>query len=110
VHKGWGHHEEATANVEILLNSLKAIEHLCPNLTFVTWASGGKWYGHGLSRTLESTAPFRESDPRIPPPLGDDIFYYKQFDAITSFAKGKKWDFADIRPDAVVSIPIYSQS
>jgi len=32
VHKGWGDCEEAPANVEILLNSLKSVERLCPNL------------------------------------------------------------------------------
>jgi hypothetical protein len=46
VHKAWGANgstEQIRANVELLMNSVKAVEQLCPGLQFVTWPSGGKW-------------------------------------------------------------------
>lgn len=44
----------------------------------------------------------RETDPRVPAPYGDNIFYYPQIDALANLSQGKKWNFADIRPDAIV--------
>lgn len=87
----------------MLFNTLKAIDKICPDLQFVTWATGGKWYGFEHSKTLSLHPPMKETDPRVPPPIGDHIFYYGQHDAISAFAKGKRWTFADIRPDAIVS-------
>jgi hypothetical protein len=45
VHRGWGAEgsgEQVEANVKLLMNSLKAVEALCPGLQFITWRSGGK--------------------------------------------------------------------
>lgn len=47
--------------------------------------------------------PFKESNPRVPAPLGDSIFYYDQVDLLAKLADGKAWTYADIRPDPVVS-------
>jgi hypothetical protein len=46
--------------------------------------------------------PLRESASRVQPPHGDHIFYYQQIDALERLNIGKKWRFADIRPDAIV--------
>lgn len=46
--------------------------------------------------------PIEESAPRIAPPYDEHIFYYGQVDAATELSKCKKWDFVDIRPDAIV--------
>ncbi len=46
--------------------------------------------------------PCQESDPRIPQPYEDEVFYYAQYDVLAKLAAGKTWDFAEIRPDLVV--------
>lgn len=63
IHEAWGadgSQEEVRANVELLMNSVKAVNKLCPNLQFVTWPSGGKWYMtldyYRLPRSQSSTA------------------------------------------------------
>lgn len=90
------------------MNSLKAVEQLCPDLQFVTWPTGGKWYGFEHAGSLHPKPPFKETDGRIPEPYSKHVFYYNQHDALAEFAKGKKWSFADIRPDAIVSTMITS--
>ena len=46
--------------------------------------------------------PLKESAPRVPAPYGDAILYYPQIDTLAALSEGKKWKFADIRPDAIV--------
>jgi hypothetical protein len=46
-------------------------------------------------------APFNESQPRVSPPYGDNIFYYAQVDCLKELSAGKKWTFSEIRPDAI---------
>ena len=53
---------------------------------------------------MKRTVPVTESDPRVPSPEGDNIFYYPQIDALAAISEGKPWKFADIRPDANVSL------
>jgi hypothetical protein len=62
-----------------------------------------QWYGFEHANVLNPKAPFRESDSRIPKPYAKHVFYYNQHDAIATLVEGKKWKFADIRPDAIVS-------
>lgn len=90
------------------MNSLKAVEQVCPDLQFVTWPTGGKWYGFEHAKLLHPKAPFKETDCRIPEPFAKHVFYYNQHDALAEFAKRKRWTFADIRPDAIVSEETFS--
>ncbi len=48
--------------------------------------------------------PCKESDPRIPEPYADEVFYYAQYDLLKKLSHGKNWTFAEIRPDAIVSL------
>ncbi|UPX14082.1 uncharacterized protein EKO05_0004573 [Ascochyta rabiei] len=40
--------------------------------------------------------------PRIPEPYASKIFYYTQYDMLSELSKGKKWTFAEVRPDGIV--------
>lgn len=46
--------------------------------------------------------PCDESDPRIPQPYQDQVFYYAQSDALMRLSAGRRWRFSEIRPDLVV--------
>ncbi|KAM0511408.1 hypothetical protein ACHAPE_009923 [Trichoderma viride] len=46
--------------------------------------------------------PAKESDPRIPQPYEDQVFYYAQHDSLQELSAGKNWRFAEIRPDLVI--------
>lgn len=64
-----------------------------------------KWYGLEFGDEVKLDVPLKESAPRVPPPHGDHIFYYPQVDTLAKLSEGKNWNFADIRPDAVVFAP-----
>lgn len=88
--------------------SIKAIDHLSPALEFVVDQTGSKWYGcHLIATTPEygSTpgivTPYREDMPRLKQPYQDMLFYHPQIDWITEYAKDKKWNWCDTRPDIV---------
>jgi hypothetical protein len=51
---------------------------------------------------IEINPPLRENNPRIPPPYGDEIFYYDQVDLIKEAAKGKSWKWCEVRPDQII--------
>ena len=51
---------------------------------------------------MERVLPLKENAPRVQAPYGDHIFYYPQVDTLSKLSEGKKWKFADIRPDAIV--------
>jgi len=91
------------ANMEILENAVKACEVVCPQLKFWTLQTGGKAYGfaHALQIGLPKV-PCKESDPRVAEPYADEIFYYSQHDLLKNISEGKRWTFAEVRPDAVV--------
>jgi hypothetical protein len=61
-----------------------------------------QWYGFEFGTKVHRSIPVKESDPRIPAPYGDHIFYYPQIDALAELSEGKSWKFDDIRPDAIV--------
>ncbi|KAG0645390.1 Short chain dehydrogenase sirQ [Hyphodiscus hymeniophilus] len=105
VHRGWGDQDSASRkkeNVDFIVNAVTAIETVCPGLQFWTYPSGGKWYGFEFGSKVSRVTPLKESAPRISAPFDEHIFYYAQVDALTELAAGKKWDFVDIRPDAIV--------
>jgi hypothetical protein len=53
--------------------------------------------------------PLKESAPRIAPPFSEHVCYHDQIDALTELSAGKKWDFVDVRPDAIVGFVITIQ-
>jgi len=105
VHRGWGNSDSESRtkeNVEFIVNAVHAVEEVCPNLQFWTFPTGGKWYGFEFGNAIQQKLPLKESTPRLGPPYGEHIFYYPQIDALKELSEGKKWAFADIRPDAIV--------
>ncbi|UKZ81669.1 hypothetical protein TrVFT333_009441 [Trichoderma virens FT-333] len=81
-------------NVRILETAVQAIERVSPKLRFWTLQTGGKL---GFPKV-----PAKETDPRIPQPYENQVFYYAQYDALQNLSAGKKWRFAEIRPDLVI--------
>jgi hypothetical protein len=56
-----------------------------------------------IRRQSAKSSPSEENAPRVPALYGDHIFYYPQVDTLSKLSAGKKWKFADIRPDAIVT-------
>jgi len=84
------------------VNAVASVEQVCTNLRFWTFPTGGKWYGFEFRDKVERVLPLKENAPRVPAPYGDLIFYYPQADTLSKLSQGRKWKFADIRPDAIV--------
>ncbi|OAP65619.1 hypothetical protein AYL99_01591 [Fonsecaea erecta] len=99
---GQGHDEVIRANVALVSNSIQALEKVCPNFSFFTLQTGGKHYGLEWIEHIKIEIPLKESAPRVPSPWGDKIFYYAQVDEIKRLAKGKKWGWCELRPDAII--------
>lgn len=57
-------------------------------------------FGH--QDKIDVNPPLKESQPRIPSPYGDEIFYYGQVDVVKEAQKGKSWNWCEVRPDAIV--------
>lgn len=51
---------------------------------------------------MEILTPLKESYPRVPSPIADEIFYYSQYDVLESLSKAASWTFTEIRPDAMI--------
>ena len=91
-----------SANENLLVNAIGAIEICCPALQFVTLQTGGKAYGVEFRDSVPYNPPLKESSPRIPDPYAQNVFYYSQYDILTRASEGKSWTFCEIRPDAIV--------
>ncbi|KAK0756266.1 hypothetical protein N5P37_011181 [Trichoderma harzianum] len=90
-------------NVRILETAIQAVERVSPKLRFWTLQTGGKSYGFVHVPQLGfPKVPAKETDPRIPQPYEDQVFYYAQYDALQKLSAGKSWRFAEIRPDLVI--------
>ncbi|KAL6792232.1 hypothetical protein GGI42DRAFT_179751 [Trichoderma sp. SZMC 28013] len=90
-------------NVRILETAVQAVERVSPKLRFWTLQTGGKSYGFvHVPRLGFPKVPAKETDPRIPQPYEDQVFYYAQYDALQRLSAGKSWRFAEIRPDLVI--------
>jgi hypothetical protein len=64
-----------------------------------------KAYGVACFDYLSQTqlqVPLRESNPRVPRPWSDTLFYYAQADLIKEANKGKAWKWCEVRPDQIV--------
>ncbi|KAM0262568.1 hypothetical protein ACHAQJ_001613 [Trichoderma viride] len=90
-------------NVRILETAVQAVERVSPKLRFWTLQTGGKAYGFVHVPQLGfPKVPAKETDPRIPQPFEDQVFYYSQYDALKKLSAGKDWRFAELRPDLVI--------
>lgn len=78
-------------NRDMLVNSVTAIDKASSNLTRVVLVTGTKYYGMHLG---PFRTPAKESDSRH---LGPN-FYFDQIDWLAEFQKGKRWDWAELRP------------
>jgi hypothetical protein len=56
---------------------------------------------HSHPEHIEIKPPLKESQPRIPSPYGDSIFYYNQVDLIREVQAGKSWKWCEVRPDCI---------
>lgn len=99
--------------VDMWKRAVMAMDHLSPKLEFVVDQTGSKWYGchliagvPGYEGTPGIETPYREDMPRLKQPYEDMLFYYAQIDWCTEFAREKKWNWCDTRPDIVSSVPL----
>lgn len=92
------------ANDALLETSITAITALAPRIRSVILQTGGKAYGLLFAEHIKLTPPFHESLPRVPPPWGNEIFYYSQKDILNrlSCEAGGSWTFTEIRPDTII--------
>jgi nucleoside-diphosphate-sugar epimerase len=100
--------QELKDMVAMWKRSVIASDHLAPNLEFVVLQTGAKWYGcHLLATTPQYGGtpgiepPYREDMPRLKQPYEDMLFYHPQIDWVSDYAKDKKWNWCDTRPDIV---------
>lgn len=92
------------ANDALLETAITALTALTTNLVSVVLQTGGKAYGLLFSQHITFTLPFHESQPRVPSPWGDEIFYYSQVDILKrlSARPGSTWTFTEVRPDTII--------
>lgn len=85
--------------------STTAMDKLSPALEFVVLQTGAKMYGCHLTvnhPTGYIHVPLSEDQPRLKQPYHDMLFYHPQLDWITEFAKDKKWNWCETRPDIII--------
>ena len=83
-----------TANRDLLVNSVSAIDKASSRLERVVLVTGTKYYGSHLG---PFKTPAREDDPRHMPP----DFYFDQIDWLTAFQRGKRWSWTELRPQTL---------
>jgi nucleoside-diphosphate-sugar epimerase len=81
-------------NRDMLVNAVTALERAAPDLRRVVLVTGTKYYGVHLGPVR---TPMRETDPRHLPPN----YYFDQIDWLAAFARGKSWDFVELRPQTL---------
>lgn len=81
-------------NRDMLVNSVTAIERASPALERVVLITGTKYYGSHLG---PFKTPARETDPRH----AGANYYFDQIDWLTGFQKGKRWTWAELRPQTL---------
>ncbi|KAE8150861.1 hypothetical protein BDV25DRAFT_139456 [Aspergillus avenaceus] len=92
-------------NAHMTYNAVHACDQLCKSMKFFVLQTGTNNYGVAVFRyqdKIDINPPLRESNPRIPSPWGDEIFYYAQVDLIKEANKGKSWKWCEVRPDQIV--------
>jgi nucleoside-diphosphate-sugar epimerase len=83
-----------TANRDMLVHSVAAINRASPRLTRVVLVTGTKYYGSHLG---PFKTPAREDDPRHMPP----DFYFDQIDWLADYQRGKRWSWTELRPQTL---------
>jgi hypothetical protein len=97
--------QELKDAVAMFQRSTTALDKLSPALEFVVLQTGAKMYGCHLlddHPTDYMSVPHKESTPRLKAPYHDQLFYHPQLDWITEFAREKKWNWCDTRPDIII--------
>lgn len=96
---------ELQENVAMFQRATIAVDHLSPNLEFVSLQTGAKHYGCHLLEDHPTDyihVPLSESMPRLKQPYHDKLFYYPQLDWLKEYAADKKWAWNDTRPDIII--------
>ncbi|CAK4031922.1 Hypothetical predicted protein [Lecanosticta acicola] len=91
--------------VTMFKQSTIALDRLSPALEFVVLQTGAKIYGCHLLENHPTDyihVPLAESMPRLKQPYHDLLFYHPQLDWIREYAKEKKWNWCDTRPDIII--------
>ena len=81
-------------NLDMLVNSVSAIEAVANKLERVVLVTGTKYYGSHLG---PFRTPAKETDARHMPP----DFYFDQIDWLTAHQAGKAWSWAELRPQTL---------
>ncbi|KAK4901421.1 hypothetical protein LTR49_027275 [Elasticomyces elasticus] len=99
---GSNYTELKRVNIRMLKTAVGAVEICCPDLRFITLNTGGKTYGVEFIPDVPYHPPLLETSPRIPEPYASHVFYYAQYDILSTASEGKSWQFCEIRPDGIV--------
>ena len=83
-----------SANRDLLVNSVSALERSSAKLERVVLVTGTKYYGSHLG---PFKTPAREDDPRH----AGANYYFDQIDWLTAFQKGKRWTWTELRPQTL---------
>lgn len=96
--------KEQDENVDMFKRAVTALDRLSPALEFVVLQTGAKHYGCHLltAKPASIVPPLKETDPPLPSPYGEKLFYLPQLRWLTEFSRGKRWGWADPRPDIIV--------
>jgi len=97
--------QELKDAVSMFKRAVTAMDVLSPALEFVVLQLGAKMYGCHLLQNHPTDyihVPLSEDQPRLKQPYHDQLFYHPQIDWITSYAKDKKWNWCETRPDIIV--------
>ncbi|KAF2228310.1 hypothetical protein BDZ85DRAFT_255757 [Elsinoe ampelina] len=90
-------------NKRLVSNAISAISKVAgSSLKAVILQTGGKHYGVEFADKVNIQPPLKADAARIPSPIGDNIFYYNQYDVISDLRKGHSWNFYEVRPDVIV--------
>jgi nucleoside-diphosphate-sugar epimerase len=89
-----GYASNIAPNRDMFINAMSAIDRASRGLKRVVLVTGTKYYGTHLGPLK---TPMRESDPRHMPP----DYYFDQIDWLTTFQKGKPWDWVELRPQTL---------
>src|SRR5262249_51803191 len=89
-----GYAAHVAPNRDMLVNAITAIDAASRALRRVVLVTGTKYYGVHLGPLK---TPMRESNPRHMPPN----YYFDQIDWLTSFQRGKAWDWVELRPQTL---------
>ncbi|KAF4548407.1 Hypothetical protein D9617_28g065130 [Elsinoe fawcettii] len=95
--------ELVSINEVLVRNAISAVSQLAgSSLKAVILQTGGKHYGVEFSDKVKIQPPLKPDAHRIPSPIGDNIFYYNQYDIVSDLSKGQKWNYYEVRPDVIV--------